>query len=225
MIPSKIFEIAAMARPILISVDGEARTIVETLGGGEFVPPEDIDAMCDAIVRFAADPEQGTRMGRSARTRVTREFDREASARRYMDICRRWSRWDERGISAPAGRIILSLAQRETPSTRTEGASRTRASTQGTSRRSIVLPFPLLPLIGSSFRAKGSYRCGRKPAVLDGPLQGVFVEAVVCTRSIELYDDRRADLWVRERRGCAREYLGLEALDVNFDQRWRTSLG
>jgi glycosyltransferase involved in cell wall biosynthesis len=86
VIPSKIFEIAAMARPILISVDGEARGIVEQSGGGVFVPPEDVESMSSAIRRFAAARALGERMGQTGRAYVTREFDREALARKYLDV-------------------------------------------------------------------------------------------------------------------------------------------
>jgi len=86
VIPSKIFEIAAMARPILISVDGEARSIVEASGGGVFVPPEDVEQMSAAIVRQADDRALGVRMGQSGRDYVVREFDREVLARKYLEI-------------------------------------------------------------------------------------------------------------------------------------------
>jgi glycosyltransferase involved in cell wall biosynthesis len=86
VLPSKIFEIAAMERPIILSVDGEARAVVEASGGGMFVPPEDVGAMSEAIARLAGDPAARERMGRSARTYVVREFDRETLARGYLDV-------------------------------------------------------------------------------------------------------------------------------------------
>jgi len=86
VIPSKIFEIAAMGRPILLSVDGEARELVERSGGGEFVPPEDVDRMVAAIARLAADPVRAAEMGRRGRAFVTREFDRNALAKDYLAI-------------------------------------------------------------------------------------------------------------------------------------------
>jgi glycosyltransferase involved in cell wall biosynthesis len=92
VLPSKIFEIAAMSRPILLSVDGEARALVESSGGGLFVSPEDVDAAADAIVRLAADPDLCARMGASGRTFVVREFDRDALALRYLDILSRVAR-------------------------------------------------------------------------------------------------------------------------------------
>src|SRR5579872_172157 len=86
VIPSKIFEIAAMSRPILLSVDGEARAIVEASGGGVFVPPEDVGAVSAAIERFAANRPMGEAMGAAGRKFVVREFDREALATRYLDV-------------------------------------------------------------------------------------------------------------------------------------------
>ena len=86
VIPSKIFEISAMARPIVISVDGEAREIIEASGGGVFAPPENVEAMAAAITRFVDDRSLGERMGEAGREYVKREFDREALARRYLDV-------------------------------------------------------------------------------------------------------------------------------------------
>jgi glycosyltransferase involved in cell wall biosynthesis len=88
VIPSKIFEIAAMERPILLSVDGEARAIVEASGAGRFLPPEDVDAMVEAIEDLADHPERGAEMGRRGRAFVIREFDREALAARYEVVLR-----------------------------------------------------------------------------------------------------------------------------------------
>jgi glycosyltransferase involved in cell wall biosynthesis len=88
VLPSKIFEIEGMARPIVLSVDGEARAMVEASGGGIFVPPEDVGAMVRAIGRFVEDPELAERMGLSGRAYVTKHFDREALARTYLEILR-----------------------------------------------------------------------------------------------------------------------------------------
>jgi glycosyltransferase involved in cell wall biosynthesis len=88
VLPSKIFEIASMSRPILLSVDGEARSLVEASGGGLFVPPEDVGAMVDAVVKFADQPELGARMGQAGRAYVARHFDREVLAMRYLDLLR-----------------------------------------------------------------------------------------------------------------------------------------
>lgn len=86
VIPSKIFEILASERPVLLSVDGEARAIVEASGGGRFLPPEDSQALARAVVELAADRSLGRRMGQRGREYVLREFDREVLAKSYLEI-------------------------------------------------------------------------------------------------------------------------------------------
>lgn len=86
VIPSKIFEIMAMQRPLLLSVDGEARQIVEASSGGEFVPPEDVKQMTEAIVRLSGEEAKLAEMGRCGREYVTKEYDRAVLADRYLSI-------------------------------------------------------------------------------------------------------------------------------------------
>lgn len=86
VLPSKMFEIMAMERPILLSVDGEARAIVEEAGAGLFVPPEDVDAFVAGVRRLAAEPETRAAMGARGRAFVCERFDRAAIADRYLSF-------------------------------------------------------------------------------------------------------------------------------------------
>jgi glycosyltransferase involved in cell wall biosynthesis len=86
VLPSKIFEILGMARPLLLSVDGEARALVEASGGGVFVPPEDVPAMAAAILRLAGDPAACRSMGERGHAYVKQHFDRKRLAARYLEI-------------------------------------------------------------------------------------------------------------------------------------------
>ena len=59
VIPSKIFEAAAMRRPILLGVEGQAQQIIEQYGAGLCFVPEDrasFLATLDAITDPAAQP-------------------------------------------------------------------------------------------------------------------------------------------------------------------------
>jgi glycosyltransferase involved in cell wall biosynthesis len=87
-LPSKIFEYLGMERPILLSVGGDARNLVEEAAAGEYVPPGDAPAMAAAIMRLAADPATRLEMGQSGREYVLRHFDRRALAMSYLDILR-----------------------------------------------------------------------------------------------------------------------------------------
>ncbi len=86
VLPSKIFEYLAMERPILLSVDGQARRLVEDSGGGVFVPPEDSDSLVEAIRRLAGKPQEQRAMGRAGREFVLRHYDRAKQAIVYRDL-------------------------------------------------------------------------------------------------------------------------------------------
>jgi colanic acid biosynthesis glycosyl transferase WcaI len=77
VIPSKIFEAMAMGVPVLMSVpEGEATRLVRATGCGVLVPPEDPQAMADAIVRLGQDPDQCVRFrasGLAAASQYTRD--------------------------------------------------------------------------------------------------------------------------------------------------------
>jgi glycosyltransferase involved in cell wall biosynthesis len=75
-----------MARPLLLSVDGEARALVEASGAGVYVPPEDASAMAETILRLAQDPAACRAMGDRGRAYVAEHFDRKRLAVRYLGI-------------------------------------------------------------------------------------------------------------------------------------------
>ena len=85
-LPSKIFEIMGMGKPLVLAVDGEARQIVEAAGAGRFVPPGDTDALETAIVELLRDPAALKAMGARGREYVAREFNRSVLAARYLEV-------------------------------------------------------------------------------------------------------------------------------------------
>ena len=85
VIPSKIFEIMGCARPLLLAVQGEARAIVEEAGAGWLVEPEDVEGIVAAIRRARADPAEAAARGEAGRAFVTRHFDRDRLAQRFVD--------------------------------------------------------------------------------------------------------------------------------------------
>ena len=103
VLPSKIFEYLGMARPVLVSVRGEARELVESAGAGEYVPPEQPVALAEAILRSANDPERLTAMGKAGRKYVTRFFDRRVLANQYVeDVLKPLTSTEERTGDSPA---------------------------------------------------------------------------------------------------------------------------
>ena len=88
VIPSKIFEIMGMARPILCAVDGECRQIVKEAGSGVFVEPENVEEMATAIQKLSREPESLGAMGKQGREYVETFFNRDVLARQYLEVLR-----------------------------------------------------------------------------------------------------------------------------------------
>lgn len=89
VIPSKVSEIMAMAKPILCTVDGECREIVEQSCCGLFVEPENAGNMADAILALKNDKTCLDVMGKNGNDCVELNFDRESIAMEYLKILRR----------------------------------------------------------------------------------------------------------------------------------------
>jgi glycosyltransferase involved in cell wall biosynthesis len=85
-LPSKIFEIMSMSRPIIGAFAGEAATILSASGGGIVVAPEDGKGMADAIRTLRADPALRERLGASGRDFVSREYSRRSLAAKYEAV-------------------------------------------------------------------------------------------------------------------------------------------
>ena len=86
VIPSKIFEIMAMSKPIIISVDGEARKIVEEAGAGLFAKPVDPSDLKEKIILLKNDPDLCLKFGKNGRLFVQNFFDRENLAINYLQL-------------------------------------------------------------------------------------------------------------------------------------------
>lgn len=86
VIPSKIFEFMGAGRPILTTVDGESRVIVEKAGAGVFVPAGDPRALADALRGLRTRREFLDKAGASGRAYVEGNYSRPALAKWYLDV-------------------------------------------------------------------------------------------------------------------------------------------
>jgi hypothetical protein len=86
VMPSKIFEAAAMARPIVLGVRGYASEVVEGAGAGIAIEPEDERELADALLRLADDPALARRLGEAGRSGIAARFDYDALASRYAEL-------------------------------------------------------------------------------------------------------------------------------------------
>jgi len=86
VMPSKIFEALAMAKPVILGVQGFAAEFLRSSGGGICIEPENETELLSAIDRLEGDPEGARSMGVSGRDFVHRHFDRDALAAKYLDV-------------------------------------------------------------------------------------------------------------------------------------------
>jgi len=78
--PNKVFDYMAAGRPTVLAIDGVIREVVETANGGVFVPPGNIEALANAILKLSQDREHAQAMGEAARAYVVENFDRQQQA-------------------------------------------------------------------------------------------------------------------------------------------------
>ena len=86
VIPSKIFEIMAMGRPTLTTVDGECRQIIEEARAGFFVDPENVEQLAATLATLSLEPELMATMGANGRHYVEQHSSRELLALRYLNL-------------------------------------------------------------------------------------------------------------------------------------------
>jgi glycosyltransferase involved in cell wall biosynthesis len=85
-IPSKMFEMMAMARPIVASVRGEAADILYRSGAANVVQPEDSSAMADSILDLFRNRDRAREMGQRGRDFVVENYSRRSLAAAYMSV-------------------------------------------------------------------------------------------------------------------------------------------
>lgn len=84
--PNKVFDYMACGKPVILAIDGVIREVVENAGGGIAVRPGDSEALAEAILRLAEDPELAHTLGRQARTYVEAHFDRSLLAAKMLEL-------------------------------------------------------------------------------------------------------------------------------------------
>jgi len=90
VVPSRLYGILAVARPVIVAADSESETaqVVERVGCGIVVPPGRPELLARAI-RDAHDGKYDlAEMGARGREWVQREADRSVAVRRYRDLLR-----------------------------------------------------------------------------------------------------------------------------------------
>ena len=79
-IPSKLFDSMAASKPVLLSVDGEARKILKEANSGVYYPAENAEGLANAILTLIKDPEESAAMGARGCAYVKEHFSRRTVA-------------------------------------------------------------------------------------------------------------------------------------------------
>ena len=86
VMPSKIFEAAAMAKPIILGVEGFAADLVERAGAGICIQPENERELVGAVERLAGDRKLARELGAAGHERIGIQFDYDELAKRYLGL-------------------------------------------------------------------------------------------------------------------------------------------
>ena len=87
-LPTKMFDAWACRTPTLITVDGEARRLLEEMGAGVFVEPENPSALAAALRRLRDEPDRLVQMGEAGYRAVRARYSLQAAAQQIQDSLR-----------------------------------------------------------------------------------------------------------------------------------------
>lgn len=86
VIPTKMLEFLACAKPVILGVEGQAQRLLESAHGGVAIEPENPDALVAAIEQLASSPAQREEMGRNARAYILERCSRRSTAEAYLQV-------------------------------------------------------------------------------------------------------------------------------------------
>ncbi len=89
VIPTKMLEFMSCARPVILGVEGQARSILEEGRAGITIEPENSAALANTICYLAANREHARSLGQNGREYIVRKFSRRQTAEKYIAVLER----------------------------------------------------------------------------------------------------------------------------------------
>lgn len=86
VLPSKIFEASAMAKPIILGVEGSAADLVRRANAGICIEPENDEQLFSSVVKLADNPKLCGTLGQAGHEYVMKHFDRDVIAKDYQNV-------------------------------------------------------------------------------------------------------------------------------------------
>jgi glycosyltransferase involved in cell wall biosynthesis len=88
-VPNSLMETMACGKPVIATHVDQVAELVEDNVNGLLIPPGDVESLCAAIERLAADPSLRRRLGEAGRRTIAERFSLARAAAQYADIYRR----------------------------------------------------------------------------------------------------------------------------------------
>ena len=76
----------ACGDPVICQIDGVIREVVEENNAGVFAEPGDPQALADAVLKLAGDPEGCRRMGENGQRTIREKFSRDSAEEQLEQI-------------------------------------------------------------------------------------------------------------------------------------------
>ncbi len=90
--PNKFFDALAAGLPVVSNMQGWISRLLQEHSAGISVPPEDGEALAEAVLRLKEHPEERERMGRNARHLAQTQFDRGRLAIRLEQLLKSYAK-------------------------------------------------------------------------------------------------------------------------------------
>jgi len=86
VLPTKMLEFMACARPVVLGVEGEAQRLLQEAEAGLCIEPENPADLANAVLQLADDPQLCQSLGANGRRYILRNFTRRRAASHYLQV-------------------------------------------------------------------------------------------------------------------------------------------
>src|SRR5690348_7123990 len=105
VIPTKMLEFMACAKPVVLAVEGQASELLMAAGAGICVPPQDPSSIAAAIRQLRDDRDLCRNLGRNGRNYIVENLSRRQTAENYIGLLKDIASADSSGISMDKAKV------------------------------------------------------------------------------------------------------------------------
>jgi glycosyltransferase involved in cell wall biosynthesis len=105
VIPTKMLEFMACAKPIVLAVQGQASELLNAAGAGICVPPQEPASMVAAIRQLRDDRDLCRSLGQNGRRYIVENLSRRQTAEKYIGLLEDITSADSCGVSMAKAKV------------------------------------------------------------------------------------------------------------------------